>query len=115
MKTTLIIASLATIVALLPAAYFLYKKRKTKRDLKRKLLAEGNGDYSETAKNMVQSISKCKHLYKKLIVRVHPDKFLDERVVMANDLTARITKAKRNYNELVELEKEVKDFLEKKD
>jgi len=111
MKKNLIIASISVAVLLLPVALILYKKKKEKSDLKRRVLADGNSDYSGTAKNIALSISKSKQLYKDLIVKVHPDRFQDDRKEKATELSARITKAKRNYDELVGLEIEVKEFL----
>ena len=39
--------------------------------------------------------------------------FMNEWIVVANELSQKITEAKRNYSRLVELEKEVNDFLNK--
>ena len=111
MKKNLIIVSISAAVLLLPVVFIAYKKRKAKRDLRRRVLADGNSEYSETARNIALSISKSKQLYKDLIVKVHPDRFQDDRKEKATELSARITKAKRNYDELVGLEVEVKDFL----
>ena len=111
MKKNIIIASISVAVLLLSVAFILYKKNKRKRDLKRRVLADGNSDYSGTAKNISLSISKSKQLYKDLIVKVHPDRFQDDRKENATELSARITKAKRNYDELIGLEIEVKEFL----
>ena len=111
MKKNLIIASLSAAVLLLPVALILFKKRKAKRDLKRRVLADGNSDYSGTAKNIALSISKSKQLYKDLIVKVHPDRFQDDLKEKATELSAKITKSKRNYDELLSLEIEVKTFL----
>ena len=63
---------------------------------------------------MVDGFSKGKKLYKDLITKAHPDRFLDdESKNLANDLSSRITKSKLNYQELKELEVEVREFLAK--
>lgn len=111
MKTKLIIIVVTALALLTPVLFVLYKKRKAKKDLKLRVLADGNSDYSGTARNIALSISKSRQLYKNLIVKVHPDKFQDERKEKATELSSRITKAKRNYDELVGLEIEVKDFI----
>ena len=111
MQKNLIIISISVAVLLFPIVLIAYKKIKAKRHLRRRVLADGNSEYSETAKNIALSISKSKQLYKELIVKVHPDRFQDELKERATDLSARITKAKRNYDELITLEIEVKEFL----
>ena len=88
-----------------------YKKRKAKKELKKRVLMDLDIDSSENAKNIALSISKSKKLYKELIVKVHPDKFLNEQKSEAEELSAKITSAKKNYSQLVELEKTVKYFL----
>jgi len=88
-----------------------YSKRKTKRELRKRVLAENNPDYSETAKNIKNSILKSKDLYKSLIIQVHPDKFLDAYKEIASELSARITKSKKNYDELMVLKIEVEEFI----
>jgi hypothetical protein len=113
MKKNLIIASITAAVLILPVAYYQYKKNKVKRDLKRRILADGNPAYGDTAKNIALSISMSKKLYKELIVKVHPDRFQDELKVKATELSARITKSKRNHDELVTLQGEVENFLGK--
>lgn len=91
------------------------KKRRAKRILKRKILADNDSNYSDTAKNIAMSISKSKILYKNLIAKVHPDKFFHHKDKIKNEkvaeLASRITKSKRNYDELRKLEIEVEEFL----
>lgn len=87
------------------------KKRKFKRDLKKKVLQDGNKDYKGTVTNIIASITKSKSLYKKLIIQVHPDRFLDDKKIIAEELSSRITKSKKDYSQLCQLEIEVNDFL----
>lgn len=75
-------------------------------------MSEGKS-FSETAKNITNSISKSKMLYKRLIIKVHPDKFSGDDKFLANDLSSKITKSKKNYNELSRLKIEVDSFLNK--
>ncbi len=88
-----------------------YKRRKNNRILKKQVLSDSNSDYSGIAKNIISGITNAKILYKKLITQIHPDKFQDHRNKKAHELASKITNAKRNYNELVKLEKEVQEFL----
>lgn len=90
-----------------------YNKKREKKELRRRILADGQ-DYTTTAKNIRNSISKSKVLYKKLIVKVHPDRFLDDRKTIATELCSKITKSKKNYDDLVKLEQEVNSFLQNK-
>jgi len=46
-----------------------------------------------------------------LIVKVHPDKFSDSKKERATELSSRITKSKKNYEELYSLKIEVEEFL----
>jgi hypothetical protein len=111
MRTTLIIVSSILIFLGIVFYFITNKKRKRKRELKMKIMADGENDYSKTAKNIAMSISKSKELYKILITKVHPDRFHDEKRDKATELSARITKAKKNYNQLLLLQDEVTEFL----
>lgn len=88
-----------------------YKKRKSKGKLRKKVLADGDNDYKTRAKNIALGIANGKDLYKELIVKVHPDKFSDDKKGTATLLSQRITDAKRNYNELCKIEEDVIKFL----
>ena len=83
---------------------FIIKKIKRKR-LVSKILSEGEGDYAITAKNIAQSISQSKVLYKELITKVHPDRFPNDPIKQerASKISAMLTEAKRNYNKLLEI------------
>ena len=94
--------------------YFLLtnKKRKLRKEVKRKLKIENGLNYDKTFYNIVLGISKGKALYKKLIIAVHPDRFSGtNKIVEANLLAQRITKAKKNYYELIQIQIEVEKFL----
>ena len=69
-------------------------------------------NYKEIGKNIAYGISsKREELYKRLIVQIHPDRFTDDRKEAATELSQKITEAKHNYSELVEIEKQVTEFL----
>lgn len=106
-----IILTTALLMVVVPISVKLIRKRAKRRKLRNKILKDGDG-YSVSAKNIVDSISKSKALYKELITSVHPDKFQDiEKKEKATDLASRITKSKKNYNDLVQLKIEVLEFL----
>jgi hypothetical protein len=87
------------------------KKRSKKNKLKQRILAD-NHDYTFNAKNIVNSISKSKDLYKELITSIHPDKFIGiEKKQEATKLASRVTKSKKNYNDLLNLKIEIIEFL----
>ena len=105
------------IVGLLICLLFLvliFIKSFKKNKLRKRVLSEGKSDYKSVAQNIALSISKSKDLYKSLIVKVHPDKFIEEKKEEATELSTRITMAKKNYEELTRLKIEVEQFLNKK-
>jgi hypothetical protein len=71
-------------------------------------------DYTEHGKNIVESISNCKKLHKKLVLKIHPDKLNFEKKEQADKLLQKINESKNNYKFLQELELEVFEFLNKK-
>ena len=87
------------------------KKRRLRRNIRKKLSEKDDNNFKSIFKNMAFSISKSKELYKSLITRVHPDRFTDEKKIKAEELSARITKFKKNYDELIKLKIEVENFL----
>jgi hypothetical protein len=105
-----IIKVLSAITIIPIVANFIINQRK-KSILRKRVLADGSNNYKETALNIANSISKSKELYKELIVKAHPDKYQDEKKILATELSAKITKAKRNYDELCKLELELKNLL----
>ncbi|WP_259016583.1 J domain-containing protein [Emticicia fluvialis] len=74
------------------------------------MLKDMDRDFGNTTQNIILSISKSHDLYKNLIKQTHPDRFQDNKREMATELSMRITKAKRNYSELVKLQEEVENF-----
>ena len=109
MKNTSLAALL--LLGLVPISIVLIRKKIKRARLKRRIL-EDSDDYKTSTQNIVDSISKSKGLYKELITAVHPDKFQDiEKRNKATDLASRITKSKKNYNDLVQLKIEVSEFL----
>ncbi|MBS0645480.1 MAG: hypothetical protein JSR97_02660 [Verrucomicrobia bacterium] len=106
------VLKILSIITVLPIITQIILKQRKKSILRKKVLADGTDDYKGAAKNIANSISKSRELYKELIVKVHPDKFQDERRIVATELSARITKAKRNYNELISLKTEVDKFMD---
>lgn len=67
------------------------------------------GSFGSLFQNLSDS-DKCKHLYKSLMIKVHPDKFSgtnkEERVL---ELSQNLGKYKHNYSKLKELEKIILD------
>jgi len=54
--------------------------------------------------NLINSINKSNILYKELICKCHPDRFInDTRQKNAEDIFQEITNNKRNYKRLIEL------------
>lgn len=90
--------------------YLLVRRRIARKQLRESLLNGIDEGFQETTHNIVLSISKSKDLYKSLIKQVHPDKFQDEKKIMATELSMKLTKAKRNYNELIKIKDEVEIF-----
>lgn len=105
----LLLIVIVVVIALSFGIIIRNKIRKNK--LRKKILADGPSNYGEVAENIALSISKSKSLYKELIVKVHPDRFLEDKKEKANELASRITKSKRNFEELSRLKIEVDDFL----
>jgi hypothetical protein len=103
-----------SIITIVPFVIQIILKQQKKSILRKKVLADGIDDYKGTAKNIANSISKSRSLYKELITKVHPNNFNDERIELATELSSKITNAKRNYEELVKLKIEVDKFINAK-
>lgn len=99
------------IVTLLPALLSWVRGWQRRRAIRRRILKDGGNDYEGTARNIANSISMARELYKRLIARAHPDRFPEDKKERATELSARITQAKRNHERLLELEKELEAFL----
>jgi len=105
------IIKVLSIITVIPFLIHFSIKKREKSQLRKRVLLEGTDDYSKTAKNIANSISKSRLLYKELIVKIHPDRFLDDKKLRATELSARITNAKRNFDSLEQLKIEVEIFL----
>ena len=104
------IIKVLSVITIFPILMNIIIKQRKKSKLRKKILSDGES-FTETAINITNSIGKSKDLYKKLIVKVHPDRFFGEKKTIANELSAKITKSKKNYKELLELKTQVDDFL----
>lgn len=78
-------------------------------DIKKQVLAEGDIDFS----NLVNSSFNASRLYKELLVKCHPDRFAHdtEKMAIANELSAMVTKNKHDIKRLEELKEEAKQKL----
>jgi hypothetical protein len=88
------------------------KQRKKKMDLwnvkKSDLMKSGNVDMT----NLVNSIHHSRELYKELSSKCHPDRFVNmPEQKIAEELFQRISKNKRNYEQLVALKAEAIEKL----
>lgn len=102
-----------TLLVLGYLAFLAIRKLIKRHKIRKRLLEDGETDINETAKNIAQSISKARGLYRSLIVTVHPDRFEERFREEANELAARITKSKRNYSVLMGIKEEVDVFIAK--
>ena len=75
-------------------------------DIKKKVLAEGDIDFS----NLVNSSFNAEGLYKDILVKCHPDRFAPdtEKMAIANELSAKVTKNKHDIKRLNKLKEEAK-------
>ena len=75
-------------------------------DIKKKVLAEGDIDFS----NLVNSSFNAEGIYKELLINCHPDKFAPDanKMAIANELSARVTKNKHDIKRLEELKEEAR-------
>lgn len=65
-----------------------------------------NTNLNDETYNVIQSISKAKHLYKNLIIQAHPDKH-PSNIDFATQLTELINANRFNYRELLKLEERI--------
>ena len=65
---------------------------------------------AEDGLNIVQSMAKCKKLYKKLCVLAHPDRHRDKEEI-ATAIMDEININRFNYLELTKLEQRIKEEL----
>lgn len=71
---------------------------------------ESNKAKDKEITNIINSMSKAKQLYKKLIVQAHPDKHPDKKD-MAQQIVSQINENRYDYNALAELEKIIQKEL----
>ena len=92
---------------------FYLKRFLRRKNLRKRVMADGSNDYSKTAKNIAQSIANSRSLYKELIGKTHPDRFVNDpqKQKKAAEIASLITASKRNYNELIVLKERINDEL----
>ena len=92
---------------------YIINKIISRRKLRREILKDGNPDFKNTASNIIASMKMAKKLHKDLILKVHSDKIQDDsKKEKADELAAKVNLARRDYNGLVALEKEIEEFLQ---
>ena len=64
----------------------------------------------EESNNIVNSMAKCKSLYKKLAILAHPDKN-PNKSELAQEITMSLNENRYNYAKLKELEKRITEDL----
>lgn len=65
---------------------------------------------SDESGNVVAGIVKARQLYKTLALKAHPDRN-HQKPELAQDIMARLSKSKYDYNALLEIEKEIEEKL----
>lgn len=78
-----------------------FKRLKFRRTLK-----------NDESVNVVNSMARARQLYKKLAILAHPDNN-PQNVELAKELMQRIVENKKNYANLLGIEQEVKEKLNK--
>ena len=99
--------------------FFARKKRHSKQkkdalqDMKRKVLSESKPvDFD----NLIDSAFHAKELYKRLLIKYHPDRFATDEDLMkkATLISERLSQAKNDIKQLQEIEKEAEFELSTK-
>lgn len=91
---------------------FIQRKKKPIPQIETDEDIKGWKDSSANTNSLIQDIFKAETLYKKLITKVHPDRFTDPSVkLQAEELSKEITKNKHSYSKLLELELKVDMLL----
>ena len=101
----------AEFVILVSSAIFLYvRKRKQTVDIKKKVMQEGNIDFSNT----MMSAFHARELYDQLKVRCHPDRYPqdEEKNRLAVELFQQVVQNKNNYKKLLDLKKIAEEKLQ---
>lgn len=65
---------------------------------------------SEDCNNIVQSMARCKQLYKTLSILAHPDKH-PNKTELATEIMNEVNANRFNYSELLKLEKKIQEEL----
>jgi len=89
--------------------------KKNKNDSNQDMLKKAIDDSKKVSidmSNIIISINNSRDLYKKLCVKYHPDKFIDENIKkIANDLIAEINSNKTDYKKLLVIENKAEKLL----
>ncbi len=102
--------AIAEFAILISSAIFLaVRKRKKTLDIKKKVMQEGDIDFSNT----MMSAFHAQELYDQLKVRCHPDRFPqdDEKNKLAVNLFQQVVQNKNNYRKLLELKAKAEEKL----
>lgn len=67
---------------------------------------------SDESVNVVNSMARARQLYKRLAILAHPDNN-PQNVELAKELMQRIVENKKNYANLLRIEQDVKEMLNK--
>ena len=89
---------------------FIKRVFKKKPKMNKDILKAKSGDVDMG--NLFDSINGSRDLYKKLSRKCHPDRFVgSDKQSIAEKLMQEVTKNKRNFNKLTELEKQIQNEL----
>lgn len=102
-----IVISLVVVLGMISRRYI------RRYELRKRVMADATNDYTSTAINITKSIANSKALYKELIGKTHPDRFVSDinKQEKAAQLASLITASKRNYRELLLLKERVENEL----
>lgn len=103
------IIAIVELVIIIVLITLIKSSNNSRSEIKKKVLAEGDIDFS----NLVNSSFNAEGLYRDILIKCHPDRFSPdtEKMVIANELSAKITKNKHDIKRLEELKEEAKTKL----
>lgn len=103
------IIAIVELVIIIVLITLIKSSNNSRSEIKKKVLAEGDIDFS----NLVNSSFNAEGLYRDILIKCHPDRFAPdtEKMVIANELSAKITKNKHDIKRLEELKEEAKTKL----
>ena len=103
------IIAIVELVIIIVLITLIKSSNNSRSEIKKKVLAEGDIDFS----NLVNSSFNAEGLYRDILIKCHPDRFAPdtEKMVIANELSAKITKNKHDIKRLEELKEEAKPKL----